>query len=397
MLHAWYLKFLSAAKGAGVLLRYGGMAEEFASITSASQIPMFHGDQWEVTVPDLAKQQQQQSRHKAGPVGLRPAAAAADAPAADEASALMPPPPPPLAMSRAGCGAPGGSGLEMCRTVSKDLVSQLHKFMKRLQGHFLVGTLSPPAASDERLETAAEDARVASTLSPLMQSRQRLLLYCQANGLQFCTLRCARCAAPHRSHARGRRRERGPRATAPCAHTARAPRGARGAPRSYARYSTMRILDELVHGTHAEEGAQLGAPALAARYCTAECRHGRADVGVLMVACDRCDSWVHVRATRRARASHVLAMCARRRRGVRPLTAAPAPPAAPQAECVGLSERDVPRSYVCPQCALTARQEAPTDADDAMMGPVLASGPAAADPNADGAADREGNDRPPPL
>ena len=35
------------------VLRYGGMLDEFRDITSARQIPMFKGDQWEITVPAL--------------------------------------------------------------------------------------------------------------------------------------------------------------------------------------------------------------------------------------------------------------------------------------------------------------------------------------------------------
>mmetsp|Transcript_28695 Transcript_28695/g.70676 ORF Transcript_28695/g.70676 Transcript_28695/m.70676 type:complete len:112 (+) Transcript_28695:2369-2704(+) len=74
-----------------------------------------------------------------------------------------------------------------------------------------------------------------------MQSRQRLLAFCQSNTLQFCSLR-------------------------------------------YAQYSSMRILHELLHGSPQPERAD---------YCTPECLHGRRDVGALMVACDLCQNWVH--------------------------------------------------------------------------------------------------------
>lgn len=58
----------------------------------------------------------------------------------------------------------------------------------------------------------------------------------------------------------------------------------------------MRILHELLHGSP-PDGA---APPLPDRadYCTPACAHGRRDDGALMVACDGCDNWFHVRALR---------------------------------------------------------------------------------------------------
>lgn len=38
VLHSWYVAMLSAAKAAGIVLRFGGMAEEFASITSGARL-----------------------------------------------------------------------------------------------------------------------------------------------------------------------------------------------------------------------------------------------------------------------------------------------------------------------------------------------------------------------
>ena len=52
-LRSWYVKVLEKAKAEGTVKRFGDMLDEFRDITSARQIPMFKGDQWEITVPAL--------------------------------------------------------------------------------------------------------------------------------------------------------------------------------------------------------------------------------------------------------------------------------------------------------------------------------------------------------
>ena len=52
-LRSWYVRILEKAKAEGTVARYGDMLDEFRDITSARQIPMFKGDQWEITVPAL--------------------------------------------------------------------------------------------------------------------------------------------------------------------------------------------------------------------------------------------------------------------------------------------------------------------------------------------------------
>ena len=56
-LRAWYCKMLERSKAEGTTQRYGSMLEEFRDISSAREIPMFKGDQWEVTVPALLQEE----------------------------------------------------------------------------------------------------------------------------------------------------------------------------------------------------------------------------------------------------------------------------------------------------------------------------------------------------
>ena len=44
---------LEQSRADGVVFRFGSMLEEFRHIKSARQIPLFKGDQWELTVPLL--------------------------------------------------------------------------------------------------------------------------------------------------------------------------------------------------------------------------------------------------------------------------------------------------------------------------------------------------------
>ena len=44
---------LDKAKDKGIVDHYGSMHEHYAGLKSVSEIPLFHGDQWEITVPSL--------------------------------------------------------------------------------------------------------------------------------------------------------------------------------------------------------------------------------------------------------------------------------------------------------------------------------------------------------
>jgi len=131
----------------------------------------------------------------------------------------------------------------MCKSISHDLVSKVHKQMRRLQGHFLIAALSP---LDEAEAAAAAAWEATSASQPtvsheVVNTRQAVLHFCQAHGLQFSSLR-------------------------------------------YAQYSTMKLLYEIAHPTQ---------PASTPTYCLPTCPRGRLDDGSLMLGCDFCDSWFH--------------------------------------------------------------------------------------------------------
>ena len=52
-LRDWYKRMLDKAKEKGIVKEYGAMHEKFGQIKSLREIPLFHGDQWEITVPSL--------------------------------------------------------------------------------------------------------------------------------------------------------------------------------------------------------------------------------------------------------------------------------------------------------------------------------------------------------
>merc|ERR1719298_310460 len=52
-LREWYKRMLDKAKEKGIVEHYGSMHDLFSGIKSVREIPLFHGDQWEITVPSL--------------------------------------------------------------------------------------------------------------------------------------------------------------------------------------------------------------------------------------------------------------------------------------------------------------------------------------------------------
>jgi len=148
-----------------------------------------------------------------------------------------------------GLGLGGGGrsqrlkGLPMSKSVSLDLVSKVHKQMRRLQGHFLIAALAPLSEA-EQAQAREWDERGEQIISyDVVNTRQAMLHYCQAHGLQFSTLR-------------------------------------------YAQYSTMMLLYEMLHPG---SGAISAAPS----YCLPSCSRGRVDDGSIMLGCDFCDNWFH--------------------------------------------------------------------------------------------------------
>ena len=57
---------LDRAKEKGIVEHYGSMLDLFQQIKSVREIPLFHGDQWEITVPSLLgiDQEDQNSKSK---------------------------------------------------------------------------------------------------------------------------------------------------------------------------------------------------------------------------------------------------------------------------------------------------------------------------------------------
>jgi len=167
---------------------------------------------------------------------------------------------------------------------SEDLVSKVHKQMRRLQGHFLVATLAPLSAEEGRAAAAGAEGDAEPEIShELVNTRQSLLHHCMSHALQFNSLRYAQCVEMRRDCAR--------REVAQLAPTVAVARDATDTSRHTSepcqpgrRYSTMMIVHEMLHpssssGTH---------------YCLPGCKRGRVDDGSLMVACDVCDNWLHL-------------------------------------------------------------------------------------------------------
>eukprot|EP00658_Telonema_sp_P-2_P056028 TRINITY_DN44526_c0_g1_i1.p1 TRINITY_DN44526_c0_g1~~TRINITY_DN44526_c0_g1_i1.p1 ORF type:complete len:354 (-),score=37.87 TRINITY_DN44526_c0_g1_i1:315-1376(-) len=52
-LHEWYHRMVTKAQEAGIVLQSNGLMEEFRDIRSVCEIPCFHGDLWETTLPQI--------------------------------------------------------------------------------------------------------------------------------------------------------------------------------------------------------------------------------------------------------------------------------------------------------------------------------------------------------
>jgi len=144
-LREWYKRMLDKAKDKGIVEHYGSMHDLFHSIKSVREIPLFHGDQWEITVPSLLGIDQDDVQ--TAPKGkLEPA--------------------------------------KMLKMDSKDVVQKAQQEMHHLKRHFLVVVfkdLEGPPAKDE-------DPVISTDLT---DSRQTFLGQCQMAHWQFNSLRHA--------------------------------------------------------------------------------------------------------------------------------------------------------------------------------------------------------------
>ncbi len=140
-LREWYRIMLDKAKAKGIVERYGTMHDLFNGIKTIADIPLFHGDQWEMTVPSLLGVDQDDYAEKK-------------------------------------------AKNELVRMDSKDVLQKAHQEMQHLKRHFLVVVFNDP--DGEPLKD--EDPVISSDLT---DSRQSFLGQCQMCHWQFNTLRHA--------------------------------------------------------------------------------------------------------------------------------------------------------------------------------------------------------------
>ena len=145
-LREWYTAMLTKAKEKGHVHIVGSMSEIFGGIKSIAEIPLFHGDQWEITVPSLLGIDDEKDY---------------DVRTKDKSKLL--------------------------RMDAKGVIDKALGEMKHLKKHFLVVVLSEPDG-----EPAKDEDPVIST--DLTDDRQSFLGQCQACHWQFNTLRHAQHA-----------------------------------------------------------------------------------------------------------------------------------------------------------------------------------------------------------
>jgi len=149
-LREWYKKMLDKAKEKGIVDHYGSMHEHYAQLKSVSEIPLFHGDQWEITVPSLLgidhdeKEDPKKVKQKLDPKKL-------------------------------------------VRMDAKDVVQKAQQEMQHLKRHFLVVVMNDPDEAPKR----DEDPVISTDLT---DTRQSFLGQCQMCHWQFNSLRHAQYA-----------------------------------------------------------------------------------------------------------------------------------------------------------------------------------------------------------
>jgi hypothetical protein len=149
-LREWYKKMLDKAKDKGIVGFIGSMHESFTSLKSIAEIPLFHGDQWEITVPSL--------------LGLD-----------DEAP------------SNSHAKKEKVDKSKLAKLDGKEVVQKAIQEMQHLKRHFLVVVLNDPDDPAEK----DEDPVISYDLT---NNRQSFLGQCQMYNWQFNTLRHAQHA-----------------------------------------------------------------------------------------------------------------------------------------------------------------------------------------------------------
>ena len=148
-LRDWYKKMLDKAKEKGIVDHYCSMHEHYAHLKTVAEIPLFHGDQWEITVPSL--------------LGID----------TDE-------PDPKKTKAKVDVKA-------LLRMDAKDVVQKAQQEMQHLKRHFLVVVMNDPEEAPKR----DEDPVISTDLT---DTRQSFLGQCQSCHWQFNSMRHAQYA-----------------------------------------------------------------------------------------------------------------------------------------------------------------------------------------------------------
>ena len=141
---------LDKAQAKGIVASYGSMHETFGHIKSLAEIPLFHGDQWEITVPSL--------------LGID----------ADEPNDPKKP-------------KTKVDPKKLLRMDAKDVVLKAKQEMQHLKRHFLVVVMNDPEEPPKK----DEDPVISTDLT---DTRQSFLGQCQMCHWQFNSLRHAQYA-----------------------------------------------------------------------------------------------------------------------------------------------------------------------------------------------------------
>ena len=202
-----------ARRGDGDAL--GDMLDEFRDITSARQIPMFKGDQWEITVPALLEAKEEVD--------------AAEAAAKERDDDVFERPPyhaPSAPASSAAASAAAAAARRRPRRGRRGLRSRAPGGQVRLGRPRGQGTQADaqPAGPLRRDPRAARPGRAraapvrAGRAAEVVNTRQAVLHFCQAQALQFNLLRYAQFSTmrPYRRYGpRPRQTAAAPRTASP--------------------------------------------------------------------------------------------------------------------------------------------------------------------------------------
>jgi len=141
-LRTWYVQMLDKAKERGLIEKFASMAEMYGEMKSIREIPLFHGDQWAITIPELLSRIEQEHQETAE--------------AANK----------------------GASGFKLQKLNSREVVDRAQQEIQHLKRHFLVAKLQPldgPPKTDLDPEISND----------LANSREVLLGHCQVSHWQF--------------------------------------------------------------------------------------------------------------------------------------------------------------------------------------------------------------------